>query len=256
MTEKINKRTFTRIKNNCPVKCKLLDYEIKNLSEYFAIISSLIAGGSVYWFRGHDDITWSLVPSALRFDDELERKIALSLLDDFQRIAEIRLKRPPNENEYLSWLQLAQHYGIPTRLLDWTESALFGLFFACYQPNVKTHGIVYFFNPKDLEKLSKKTLTNNTEENAIDKYSELGPKRRKIVGLPTLAVEPKWNSERIMMQRGFFTLHGSINFELDEMILPHIDGHGVKVYISLMEVFKWKEDANMTVNSRLKLFVW
>ena len=40
------------------------------------------------------------------------------------------------------------------------------------------------------------------------------------------------------------------------LILPHIDGHGVKVYISLMEVFKWKEDANMTVNSRLKLFVW
>ena len=48
--------------------------------------------------------------------------------------------------------------------------------------------------------------------------------------------------------------HGVIGIAI--LILPHIDGHGVKVYISLMEVFKWKEDANMTVNSRLKLFVW
>ena len=46
------------------------------------------------------------------------------------------------------------------------------------------------------------------------------------------------------------------HFRESEVILPHIDGHGVKVYLSLMEVFKWKEDANMTVNSRLKLFVW
>jgi hypothetical protein len=36
---------------------------------------------------------------------------------------------------------------------------------------------------------------------------------------------------------------------------PRFDGHGVKVYLSLMEVFKWKEDVNMAINSRLKQFV-
>lgn len=47
--------------------------------------------------------------------------------------------RPKNDKEFLF---LAQHYGLPTRLLDWTYNPLIALYFACCS-NFDKDGIVY-----------------------------------------------------------------------------------------------------------------
>ena len=201
--------------STCPVKCPKLRDKILSLADYFSVLSTAMASGVQFWFRGHSDVTWSLTPSALRYPTAATRTSALKLLDDFKRVAEIKIDRPPRPDEGLKWIQLAQHYGIPTRLLDWTESATIGLYFACLNPSID--GLVFVLNPIDLNRLSfpRKPwiLDAQSDAGTIKPYLKLtGKKTRR--GRHTIAINPVWNSERLMLQKGVFTLHGS-RFALD-----------------------------------------
>jgi hypothetical protein len=131
--------------STCPVKCPTLQHKVEGLADYFSVLSTAIMSGGQFWFRGHASVEWRLTPSALRYARATSRTEALKLLDDFKRVAEIKLDRPPRPEEELKWIQLAQHYGIPMRLLDWTESATIGLYFACLNPDVD--GLVFILKP-------------------------------------------------------------------------------------------------------------
>jgi hypothetical protein len=84
-----------------------------------------------YWFRGVSKPYNDLTPGAFRephggFQGSFES----TYLDEFRRIAPSLSDNLPQRDEYLEWLFLAQHHGLPTRLLDWTESPLIALYFA------------------------------------------------------------------------------------------------------------------------------
>jgi hypothetical protein len=207
-----------------PAKCPILRQRVENLADYFSVISSSITGNDQFWFRGHEDATWELTPTALRYEQEADRARALGLVSEFKRVAEIKLPRPPLPNEELKWVQLARHYGLPTRLLDWTESATVALYFASL--NFSVDGMVFILNPVDLNRMSypsKPQIFNaQADEEIIAKYLKLGA-RGSVRGPRTIAINPVWNSERLMLQKGVFTLHGS-RFRLDSKQAPSLVG--------------------------------
>jgi FRG domain len=98
-------------------------------------------------FRGHADTTWDLETSLdretiLKYKSQssdgvqksgIHRRAAFHekpLLREFQKRAHQHLSHLPGDDEIIDWLALMQHYGAPTRLLDWTLSPYVALYFA------------------------------------------------------------------------------------------------------------------------------
>lgn len=101
----------------------------------------------VVWFRGHANASpdWTLTPAAYRHFPNLEHEQAATL--NFCRRAPSRHPSSPPQNDRAAWLCLMQHYGLPTRLLDWTESLLVAAHFAVNDLSAGTDGAIYALNP-------------------------------------------------------------------------------------------------------------
>lgn len=190
---------------------------VSSLGEFLNVFASLLGPSKAFWFRGHSRVEYGLTPSALRYSRIKKRERALGLMVEMRRFLEMKLPRPPEVDDDLGWMQVAQHYGLPTRLLDWTENAAVALFFACFEKQDQD-GLVVALKPTDLnlqvDSKSPRLFNSQTDAGIIRPYFELGGSIQ-TGGLPTIAISPAWNTERIAMQHGAFTLHGSLKLALD-----------------------------------------
>jgi FRG domain len=192
-----------------------MKYESNSVGEFMDVVRGILdqweqmtLAVHTPWFRGHVDSHWSLIPGIYRPPHhELNEH---QLRHDFHRRAHPFLAettyRPGTD---FDWYFLMQHYGLPTRLLDWTESALIALFFATREPGRQTGRAVWMLNPWKLNELVTKIgdIIPTSKDEVVQPY--LRPTWSNLdVPKHPLALKPPYNSKRLSAQRGAFTIHG------------------------------------------------
>lgn len=150
--------------------------------------------------RGVSKSAYELIPSLFRdqpasVDIDLRESNMMWL---FKSHAVAHLQRIPDLE--LEWLTIAQHHGLPTRLLDWSLSPLVACYFSVCS-NMDDDGAVYFYEIgvfKKIEEIDLKTLDH------------------------VAAFFPPHSTKRVTAQSGMFTVHPTSHIKLENDLITKL----------------------------------
>jgi hypothetical protein len=189
----------------------ITELAIRSVSDLLQEVNRLRETNLRWLFRGQADAAWNLEPSVHRgYSQQQERYFT----NEFRVRARSRYAACPENSDYSGWLAIMQHYGLPTRLLDWTYSPLVAAFFAVHPdyapsgagdrdvciwemaagPFNESQGFEPLIFPLDAD--SYKALIEPAFKNR---------KEPNTIGV-AMAIE---HDPRIQLQQGAFTVHSS-----------------------------------------------
>lgn len=208
------------------------------------------AKGDQCWFRGVTDASLSLQPGAYWREEYDEFQTLLQFSQEGRAFGDV------GEVDDWKTYYLAQHNGIPTRLLDWSENFITALFFATDGGKPTKSPCVWIVRPAQINRLS------------IDWPGLVSPERNEELNgwMPTkiasgpakittkdgkwvydssrpLALYPRKNNARMIAQQGTFTVHGTDKTPLESWILKQApkDHHRILCKIVFSKKLKLSE---------------
>ena len=168
------------------------------------------------------------------------------LLSQFQKAAHHHMGASIQPDSKLEWLALMQHFGTPTRLLDFTRSPYVACFFALDEPDEDTNGeiqdrAIWAVDTDWLVRNSFRRIRekfSGCSENSFldcqflaDNFNELFVNNQKMV----LPVVPPRSNLRLLAQQGLFLCPGVAEAGFEENLVSFNDdtqdmaGHAFKI---------------------------
>lgn len=183
-------------------------------------------GKELSFFRGQLSSDWPLQPAVLRHKDGPAQETNLAI--QFKLSAPSRYAACPTQEDDASWLLLMRHYGLPTRLLDWTKSILIAGFFATWSPDASSvtrcPGAIWAIHPEGLNLVMSGNRfvysIHDLERKHFHKPLVADPVRSDSVPPTTglcLAVAGAQLDARMLVQQAVFTIHTS-GTPIDELM--------------------------------------
>lgn len=203
---------------------------------------------STFAYRGLSSADYPLSSSLMRLATPYKKKLEKNLLKQFKKYA--RPQVVARDTEW-HWLSVAQHHGLPTRLIDWTYSPLIALHFVTENiANYDKDGAVWKVNYADVHKhlqgeqsaslddLGTKIFTTEALANTIPDLDALD--RRNAPGyVSAIFFEPPSIDDRIINQFAYFSVLSRPDLTMDDWLKNYAnDVYAVKVIIP--KELKWE----------------
>ncbi|RIV22470.1 FRG domain-containing protein [Fibrisoma montanum] len=183
---------------------------------------------SPYAFRGMPDDTYTLTTSLMRLGPGCSQ-FEGHLLRNFKKYA---TRDVLEHDSFWHWLAVAQHHGLPTRLMDWTFSPLVALHFVTSDPILfDRDGAVWCINYKKVHQFLPESLTSTLHQEGADVFTvELLNDIQSLEEFDRLSeekfalfFEPPSIDDRIVNQYALFSVVSSPELPLDEWLDSHDD---------------------------------
>lgn len=197
--------------------------EIRKLSEYTSYIESLPKEFSLSRGQAED---YPLLPSALRKDPitsnrRYPKRAVRNFLQQFKNNSYQYMTAPWDVKNDVEWMLYAQHFGLPTKLMDFTTSHITSLLFAvekAFQSSEEKDAVVYFLDPTALNQ-------KNMQQSKIVNVSGLPEINAEGYDGP-IAIQGRKINARINAQKGLFVLFqdddAPLESDLDDEILRKV----------------------------------
>ncbi|CAJ0792131.1 FRG domain-containing protein [Ralstonia holmesii] len=183
-------------------------------------------------FRGHADASWDLASSlerviGARWSAEEARKFEEFSISQFQSKFHLYDRENVEPTSKLAWLSVMQHYGVPTRLLDFTESPYIALYFAleAYAPQSKADLSIFaidYSGVMDRSIIHIKSKDNGFRETRESLYAKQDGVFEDIVDRFSYPIawvtEPKQLNARLDRQAGCFLLSGDRGVRIKDVL--------------------------------------
>jgi FRG domain len=181
---------------------------------------------SDFAYRGRNDVAEDLRTSLLRLGGE-PASVELHLLRNFRKYAQ---REDVPVDSVWNWLALAQHHGLPTRLLDWTYSPYVAAHFTTSRLELfDRDGVVWMVDYVRAQEAAPAQLRDVLHAQGMNVFTaelleDAAGGLRELAGLAeadyVLFLEPPSLNERIVNQYALFALMSRPEARLDEWLEP------------------------------------